>query len=499
MMTMIMMQRLDQQQQASPPTAPQQPGSPAASPTAPGPGHLVRHGVYAVPGAGSLLVRPIAVPVAPIHDKKTAADMDTVQDDDEDELRRRLKDDVKATSLASLAALPVDLTRRPLLGLRQHPCEDRLSPTSSMASSSAPDDDHNHHHHLHLNNNHHHHHHHHHHLHASVGKLSPRLGGSSPRLSSPPGSRSNSPHSPRSPRSPHSPRSARSPSPPSTCQPSPPPSHQIRRGLAFSVKNILDPNMFTGQQKERAGLSGPLAHLGLGGPLGAMGGALGGALGGPLGAFPLLGGAAGPGCWRPHLDTASPHDSSSGRDGDDGEVTGDDDGCSDVDLESSDVGEDTKDGEGSPGKKKSSSSSGSGACGSGGGGSGGGSSSKSSGGGKARRARTAFTYEQLVALENKFKTTRYLSVCERLNLALSLSLTETQVKIWFQNRRTKWKKQNPGMDVNSPTERQPPPGPHHQAFSGAFHPHAGLLYSYPYGSQGYTGHPYFHHPLGHSS
>lgn len=43
------------------------------------------------------------------------------------------------------------------------------------------------------------------------------------------------------------------------------------------------------------------------------------------------------------------------------------------------------------------------------------------------RARTAFTYEQLVSLENKFKTTRYLSVCERLNLALSLSLTETQV------------------------------------------------------------------------
>ena len=60
--------------------------------------------------------------------------------------------------------------------------------------------------------------------------------------------------------------------------------------------------------------------------------------------------------------------------------------------------------------------------------------------GKARRARTAFTYEQLVALENKFKQTRYLSVCERLNLALSLNLTETQVKIWFQNRRTKWKK-----------------------------------------------------------
>ncbi|XP_022539414.1 NK1 transcription factor-related protein 1 [Astyanax mexicanus] len=76
-----------------------------------------------------------------------------------------------------------------------------------------------------------------------------------------------------------------------------------------------------------------------------------------------------------------------------------------------------------------------------------GSDSKS---GKPRRARTAFTYEQLVALENKFKSTRYLSVCERLNLALSLSLTETQVKIWFQNRRTKWKKQNPGADTSAP-------------------------------------------------
>lgn len=52
-------------------------------------------------------------------------------------------------------------------------------------------------------------------------------------------------------------------------------------------------------------------------------------------------------------------------------------------------------------------------------------------GGKPRRARTAFTYEQLVALENKFKSTRYLSVCERLNLALSLRLTETQVSCQF--------------------------------------------------------------------
>lgn len=57
----------------------------------------------------------------------------------------------------------------------------------------------------------------------------------------------------------------------------------------------------------------------------------------------------------------------------------------------------------------------------------GGSLSAPVGGGKHRRARTAFTYGQLVALESKFKTTRYLSVCERMNMALSLNLTETQV------------------------------------------------------------------------
>lgn len=93
-------------------------------------------------------------------------------------------------------------------------------------------------------------------------------------------------------------------------------------------------------------------------------------------------------------------------------------------------------------------------------------------GGKPRRARTAFTYEQLVALENKFKTTRYLSVCERLNLALSLNLTETQIKIWFQNRRTKWKKQNPGLDVNSPTI---PSTGSPQSFASPF---GGMLYSH---------------------
>ncbi|XP_054010293.1 homeobox protein Nkx-3.2-like [Hylaeus anthracinus] len=114
-------------------------------------------------------------------------------------------------------------------------------------------------------------------------------------------------------------------------------------------------------------------------------------------------------------------------------------------------------------------------------------------GGKPRRARTAFTYEQLVALENKFKTTRYLSVCERLNLALSLSLTETQVKIWFQNRRTKWKKQNPGLDVNSPTvpTTPPHPSPYAPAFLFATHPHQHPL---PHTHGHPHPHAHVHHP-----
>lgn len=80
---------------------------------------------------------------------------------------------------------------------------------------------------------------------------------------------------------------------------------------------------------------------------------------------------------------------------------------------------------------------------------------------KPRRARTAFTYEQISALEHKFKSARYLSVFERSNLANNLKLTETQVKIWFQNRRTKWKKQNPGIEPisHSLTTTPPPPPP----------------------------------------
>lgn len=57
-----------------------------------------------------------------------------------------------------------------------------------------------------------------------------------------------------------------------------------------------------------------------------------------------------------------------------------------------------------------------------------------------KRPRTAFTAEQLQRLKSEFQTNRYLTEQRRQNLAQELGLNESQIKIWFQNKRAKIKK-----------------------------------------------------------
>lgn len=72
-----------------------------------------------------------------------------------------------------------------------------------------------------------------------------------------------------------------------------------------------------------------------------------------------------------------------------------------------------------------------------------------------RKPRVLFSQAQVYELERRFKQQRYLSAPEREQLAQILKLTSTQVKIWFQNRRYKCKRQRQDKSLELST-MQPP-------------------------------------------
>ncbi|XP_019570373.1 homeobox protein Nkx-3.1 [Rhinolophus sinicus] len=84
-----------------------------------------------------------------------------------------------------------------------------------------------------------------------------------------------------------------------------------------------------------------------------------------------------------------------------------------------------------------------------------------------KRSRAAFSHTQVIELEKKFSHQKYLSAPERAHLAKNLKLTETQVKIWFQNRRYKTKRKQLTSDLGSLEKHSSLPALKEEGFSPA--------------------------------
>uniref|UniRef100_A0A087XUE2 Homeobox domain-containing protein n=1 Tax=Poecilia formosa TaxID=48698 RepID=A0A087XUE2_POEFO len=110
-----------------------------------------------------------------------------------------------------------------------------------------------------------------------------------------------------------------------------------------------------------------------------------------------------------------------------------------------------------------------------------------------RRPRVLFSQAQVFELERRFKQQRYLSAPEREHLATTLKLTSNQVKIWFQNRRYKCKRQRQDKSLEAAGQQHHPPPPRRVAVPVLVRdgkPCLGGAQSYaaaaPYGSNPYS-------------
>jgi len=98
---------------------------------------------------------------------------------------------------------------------------------------------------------------------------------------------------------------------------------------------------------------------------------------------------------------------------------------------------------------------------------------------KRKKARTAFSREQVSDLEKKFQEKKYLSSAERGELAERLKLSDMQVKTWFQNRRMKYKRQSEEAEMEMKSPKYP---------YGSFMPYGGMGSFYGYMPMSYKSH-----------
>ena len=86
---------------------------------------------------------------------------------------------------------------------------------------------------------------------------------------------------------------------------------------------------------------------------------------------------------------------------------------------------------------------------------------------KKKKLRPLFSAHQIQTMEKEFEKCRYITESRRAVLASDLKLTEMQVKTWFQNRRTKWKKETQDKKEAPSSEMQLCCGGNHkQGFFG---------------------------------